>query len=229
MLKKTRGIVINYIKFRETSIIVKIFTRDLGLKSYIVNGVRSSKTSSKISFFQPMSLLDLVVYDKEGASLNRISEVKLAHAFRLIPFDFYRSGVAMFMTEVLGKSLYDHDSNEGLFDDLWDNILELDAPDVKLGIFPLAFLVSTSQQLGFGVDNADEFFLQVYEDPKGSPYALSTKNALDELLRSRFQSVSGLSKTERNQLLDDMLRFYQMHLDRFGEIKSLGILRSMMY
>lgn len=104
MLKKTQGIVIHYIKYRESSIIVKIFTRDLGLKSYIVNGVRSAKSKSKMALYQPLSLLDLVVYDKENASLNRISEVKLNYPFQRIPFDFHRSGVAMFVGEVLSKA-----------------------------------------------------------------------------------------------------------------------------
>ena len=58
MLKKTSGIVLSHIKYQETSIIVRIFTRDLGLKAYLVNGVRSMSKGSKIALYQPLTLDD---------------------------------------------------------------------------------------------------------------------------------------------------------------------------
>jgi DNA repair protein RecO (recombination protein O) len=51
MLHKTRGIALSYVKYRETSIIVRIFTRQFGIQSYIVNGVRSKSAKTKIALF----------------------------------------------------------------------------------------------------------------------------------------------------------------------------------
>ena len=70
MLYKTHGIVLNYIKYKETSIIVKIYTESFGLTSYIVNGVRSKKARHKVAFFQPLTLLDMVVYHKKNTQLK---------------------------------------------------------------------------------------------------------------------------------------------------------------
>ena len=65
MLYKTRGIALNYIRYRESSIIAKIYTEAFGIQSYIVNGVRSSKSkTNRIALFQPLTLLDMVVYHK---------------------------------------------------------------------------------------------------------------------------------------------------------------------
>lgn len=61
MLVKTRGIVLNFIKFRETSIIVRMYTEQLGLQSYIINSVRKKAPGSRMALFQPFTLLDLVV------------------------------------------------------------------------------------------------------------------------------------------------------------------------
>ncbi|WP_373396659.1 recombination protein O N-terminal domain-containing protein [Algoriphagus halophilus] len=91
MLHKTSGIVLSYIRYKESSIICKVFTRELGLKSYLINGVRSQNSKSKIALYQPMTLLDMVVYNKESTGLQRISEVKLTRANQLIPFDFNRT------------------------------------------------------------------------------------------------------------------------------------------
>ena len=92
MLQKTRGLVLSHIRYQETSIIVKIYTEELGLQSYIVNSVRtkSSKTN-KIALFQPLTLLDLVVYYNEKKSINRISEQKCNYPFSSIPFNIVKS------------------------------------------------------------------------------------------------------------------------------------------
>ncbi|GAB3658655.1 hypothetical protein GCM10028791_31730 [Echinicola sediminis] len=228
MIKKTQGIVIHYIKYRETSIIVKIFTRDLGMKSYIVNGVRSAKSRSKMAFYQPLTLLDLVVYDKENASLNRISEVKLAYPFHRIPFDYFRSGVAMFVGEVLGKAIYDNYQNEFLYDYIYNAVTYLDQEGVNLGTYPLTFLLEASKFLGFSPETASEFFEQVHPDVNDSNYALEEKRHFTLLLQQPFDARTKIPAAIRKKLLDDLLAFYRIHLETFVEIKSLGVLRGLM-
>ena len=105
MLYKTQGIVLNYIKYRETSIIVRIYTESFGLASYIINGVRSKKARHKIAFFQPLTLLDMVVYHKRNAKLNRVSELKCKEPLMDLPTNIKKSSIAIFITEILIKSL----------------------------------------------------------------------------------------------------------------------------
>jgi len=81
MLHKTKGIVLNYIKYSDTSIIAKIYTEAFGLQSYIVNSVRSSKAKNKIALFQPLTLLEMVVYHKNHQGLQRISEMRTAEPY----------------------------------------------------------------------------------------------------------------------------------------------------
>ncbi|GGF34098.1 DNA repair protein RecO [Echinicola rosea] len=228
MIKKTQGIVIHYIKYRESSIIVKIFTRDLGLKSYIVNGVRSAKSKSKMALYQPLSLLDLVVYDKENASLNRISEVKLTYPFKRIPFDYYRSGVAMFVGEILSKSIYENYQNEYLFDFIYQSIAFLDSEPISLSTYPLSFLLETSRFLGFAPDSAGEFFEQTHPDVNDPYFSLEEKKHFTQLLKKPFDPEVKIPSTIRKSLLDDLLAFYKIHLDTFFEIRSLEVLRNLM-
>lgn len=228
MLKKTAGIVIHYIKYRETSIIVKIFTRELGLKSYIVNSIRSTKATSKIALYQPLSLLDLVVYDKENASLNRISEVKLSHAFQRIPFDFYRSGVAMFVGEVVGKAIYDNYQNEQLHDFLKKAILYLDSGELNLSIYPHSFLLQLSQFLGFSPADAGEFYQQLQQGAGSFPVSQEESAYFDQLLDNGFGSQTKIPGAIRRKLMDHLLLFYKVHLDTFSEIKSVKVLMQMM-
>ncbi|SHN25435.1 DNA replication and repair protein RecO [Cyclobacterium lianum] len=226
MLKKTSGIVISYTKFRETSIIARIFTRNLGLKSYLVNGVRSHKSKTKMAHFQTLTLLDLVVYEKENANINRISEVKLSRAFHRIPFDFYRSGIGMFMGEFLGKIIFDNYQNEQLFDHLFEEIVALDSEAFQPTVYLLLFLMKTSRFLGFEPADAADFYLQLPLDQSGKAYEDKRMN-LDRLMVTTEALPMAMPRKMRSALIDDWLLFYKIHMENFGEIRSLAVLRAM--
>jgi len=226
MIKKTRGIVISYIKYRDTSIITRIFTRDLGLKSYIVNGIRSSKSKPKMALYQPLTLLDLVVYDREGNSLHHISEAKLDYAFQKVPFDFHRSGIALFMVEILGKCIFDDYQNTELFDFLFEAVELLDKEQVSLGTYPISFLIQMTKYLGFDPEDAGNFYDQLPVN-RGNITHRAKENHLDRLIRDKFISTELIPKHIRKSLLEDVLLFYQLHLENFTEIKSLQVLRSL--
>ena len=95
MLKRTRGIVLGSIKFKETSIIVKIFTEEFGSASFIVNGVRSTKAKGKAALYQPLTLLELVIYYRIKR-FNEVSEAKMATSFTAIPFDPVKRTIGIF-------------------------------------------------------------------------------------------------------------------------------------
>ena len=98
MITKTRGIVLNYIKYGDTSIICKIYTEQFGLQSYIINGIRKSK-SKNIGLFQPLNILDLVVYHKKTSGLQRIKESKLDYAYKTLHLDMKKISVCFFLSE----------------------------------------------------------------------------------------------------------------------------------
>lgn len=227
-LKKTKGIVLSYIKYSESSIIVRIFTRDFGLKSYIINGARSKSAKSKMAFYQPLTLLDLVIYDKEGGNLNRISEAKLMMPFQLVPFDFLRSGIAMFMAEVMGKSVFEGYQNEEFFDFLESTIRLLDEKETTLVHFPLVFLWESSKYLGFAPEDSESFFMELKQYPQGPDVMEEEKDYLKSVISQSFLcSDTSPSKIRRN-MLDHFLLFYGNHLDLAYDWKSVKVLRQMM-
>lgn len=227
MLKKTKGIVIGYLKYRETSIIVHIFTRELGMKSYLVNGVRTTKATQKMALYQPLSLLDLVAYDKDNRNLHRISEARLDCAFKRIPFDFLRTTTALFMVEALRRAIPEHYQNEILFDFIYHLIRQLDEEETNLTLFPLVFLIEMTGYLGFKPGDSAEFYEQLPLQRAGSTF-LGKNELLDALLSKGRDLHSSYPSTVRRELMDDLLVFYRLHLENFGELKSLPILRNLM-
>lgn len=228
MIKKTSGIVLNTLKYQESSIITKIFTRELGLKSYVVNGVRSQGKSTKMALYQPMTKLDLVVYDKANSGLQRISDAKIEFPTQRIPFDFSRISIAMFMAEMINRSIYDNYQNEWLFDFLSLSIELLDEEECPLPYFPILFLIQQAKFLGFSPAEAMGFF----EESQHQTLSIEELNYcipfLEDALSNGYQASTKISSSVRRKLLNHMLDFYREHLDNPTPIKSLPVLRQIM-
>lgn len=216
MLKKTSGIVLNSIKFKETSLIVKIFTRELGLKSYLINGVRTQSKSSKMALYQPLACLDMVVYDKTNAGLNRISEARLSHNNQLLSFEFSRIGIALFVTEVIAKSIYENYQNENLFDFLESSVHELNHPEAKLDLFPLAFLIELAGYLGFAPERAQGYLDESRSQPFTPQELNDVRFFLEDLMLKAYSCDQKINLKLRRKLLDHLLDFYSEHLENPG-------------
>jgi DNA repair protein RecO (recombination protein O) len=231
MLIKTRGIALNYIKYRETSIIARVYTEQLGVQSYIVNSVRTQRKGSRIALFQPFTLLDMVVYTSHKGGLTRISEYKCAHPFISIPFDIRKSSMVLFLSEVVARTVKEEEENQPLFQFLYQAILAFDDLEEGFENFHLVFLIQLSHHLGFGPTSGKEIVEQVAfsanaQSATSAPTVLALQAYeayFDELLNDPARTTIPNGRVRR-ELLSVLVRYYQLHVDRLGEIKSLTIL-----
>jgi DNA repair protein RecO (recombination protein O) len=228
MLHKTRGIALSYIKFKETSIIAKIYTEDFGLQTYIQNGVRSVKSSSKIAFFQPLTLLDLVVYHKAGQEIHRISEMKCSLIYTSLHSDFKKIIVATFITEVLSKCIHEGNANFELFEFMNKSLIDFDKQSTDFINFHIHFLFELSTYLGFHPQSFDELKMQLVQY-RNSWINVFEDDSLKFICISLMEGIHGIKidSHQRRLLIDLLLDFYQSHVDNFGEIKSLKVLREL--
>ncbi|RZK34649.1 MAG: DNA repair protein RecO [Hymenobacter sp.] len=234
MLIKTRGIVFSYLKYRETSIIARVYTERRGVQSYLVNGVRKAKPPGRIALFQPLTLLELVAYvPRNGSDLTRLSEFRCAEPFRSLPYDVRKSSVALFLSEVLSKAVREEEENLPLFRFLHDSILAFDEQEVGVENFSLLFLLHLAGYLGFGISSGAELTDQlVMAGPaSGSGYSSGPQHLrlrefdqyFDQLLHAPGTSTIPNGHVRR-ELLAVLVRYYQLHIEGFGEIKSLDVL-----
>ncbi|NJL14119.1 MAG: DNA repair protein RecO [Microscillaceae bacterium] len=232
MLVKTRGIVLQYLKYQETSIITRIYTEQLGLQSYIVNGVRSPKArQNRMARFQALTLLDMVAYYKpHRAQLNRLAEVRCAHPFVSLPFEVKKTGLALFLAEIFGKTLQEETGNVPLFDFLWNHIRLLDSLSQGYEDFHLFMLVRLSAYLGFGVE-AGQDLLRELEECKPLLLPASERQiwtqAIDTWLAQAYYQSLAWPSSQRGALLDGLLDFYRLHFQNFDSLKSLNVLRAL--
>ena len=105
MITKTEGISISYIRYKDTSIIARVFTQHHGLQSLVVNGIRSKKSRRNPGYFEPFSVLELVLYWSKQKDIHRLSEFQAKYPLSGIRSDLRKSTITLFLSEILGKVL----------------------------------------------------------------------------------------------------------------------------
>lgn len=216
MLIKTPGIVLSSIKYQDSSLIVKILTRELGVQSYIVNGVRSKKAQGKAALFQPLTVLDMVVYFAENKSIHRISDVKLKKPLLSIQQNFQKTAIAMFLSEVIYKSLKNEsDPNHDLFDFVEHSIFKLEEDDDDFENLHISFLHHYIQYLGFESSDANDMNDMIRQSSQQSAVYFDEEHNWNAPVSGR----------KRQEYLSSWLSYYQAVLPGFGPIKSLEILK----
>jgi DNA repair protein RecO (recombination protein O) len=218
MIQKTRGIVFRFTKFRESSIIVTIFTEKFGVQSYIVNGVRSKKASNKIALYQPLTLLNLVVYHREQANIERIKEAQCFYPYDTLLTDIKKSTVAMFLTELLNKTVKEEAHSGELFGFICDSLIAFDKLQYDFENFHLLFMMKLARYLGFGVQNVNEVLGGRVTDEK-------IEKVITRLLPAAYDEPVPMTNQQRREILDLLVKFYIEHMGQLKELKSLAVLR----
>lgn len=245
MLHHTRGIALHSTKFSETSIIARIYTELFGLQSYLVKGIRSPRSKIKPALFQPMTLLDLTVYHKEKSTLQNIREAANHYPYQSISTDIRKSSVLLFMNELIFKTIKEVEPNQGLFNFLYENCIRFDQLSENIQLFPLWFSVHFSRFLGFWPSYDESPEKQIFNLKEGTFQAAAPDHDLyldkeqSKLLKILMNSgtqqesvvihpVSGIrypfSYELRNELLEKVLLYYQLHLPGFHGILSHMVL-----
>lgn len=245
MLQTTRGIVLRSVKYGETSLICTIFTDIYGVQSYMVQGVRSSSKTkqSRAGLLQPATLLDMVVYYKPQANLQRIKEFHPACIYTSLQEHIVKNSIALFSVELLLRLLPEHAPMPELFDIAFEYFCSLDAVDAHAaGNYPVYFLSACCNILGYNINgrytpatphlNLQEggFTAQL---PTERPFVPDEDAMmLDKLLQ--VQHISEIPAIELNgaarfRLLDWLLAFMHNHTQHMGEIRSLPVLRAVLH
>ncbi|MCX6266297.1 MAG: DNA repair protein RecO [Bacteroidetes bacterium] len=237
MLHSTKGIVFHTIKYSETSVIAKIYTELFGIQSYLLKGIRNSRSKIKPGLFQSMTLLDLVVYHKERQSLQSVKEVQLAHPYKTIPFDIRKSSVALFINELVYKAIREEEPNAGLFGFLWQTFTILDQTEENVSGFHLQFAVRLMHHLGIFPQNNYSEKCPVFDLREGMFRSIipDHQHYLDPLNSKIFSDIlnpeseiRNLKSEIRNHLLETILLYYQLHLPGFGGVQSHHILHEVL-
>jgi DNA repair protein RecO (recombination protein O) len=237
MLEKSRGIVLHQIKYSDSGIVARLYTRKFGRQSFLIRGMRNRKSGKHNILFQPMYILDLEISYKESREMNVLKEFSVSYSPYNIYSDIKKSSVAIFLGEVLTSVLREESPHEELFDYIEKSIIYFDGCREGFANFHIAFLAGLSSFLGFepGMrkDEHDSFFdmtngIFVPAPPVHGNYANpEISDILARIFLASYDTISNISLngSQRNEVLDTLIRYYSLHLSGLRRINSLEVLK----
>ena len=225
--------------YSESSVVAKVFTRQLGVRSYIIKGVRGRGGRIKQNLLQPLSSLDMVVYNNEKTDLNYIKELspRNVSTYQQINVSI-ENALRFFMTEVLYKALREAEPMPALFDYVDATTTHYPLPTTH---YPITFLLTVARHLGIEpLDNHSvrEPYFDLQEGrfvsaPTETTLSPSLSEKLHQYLLS-FHSPALLctplhsSLDERTALINALLTYYHLHLSGFSHFHSHEILHTIL-
>jgi len=236
MLHKTEGIILHSIKYAESSLIVKVYTSIFGLQSYMLSGAKGKKSKYKSALLQPLSLVDLIVSNSNKGGLQRVTEINLLKPYMDIPYHLVKRSIAIFLNEILYKVLKEEHADISMFEFIKNALLVLDLRQDSCSNFHIYFMIQLSPYLGFSPQGSLEGNTNFFDLKEGCfistipthRHYLNLNNTLlfHQFLVATFENFQSipLNRMQRRELLQALILYYQLHIDAFGEIKSLSIL-----
>lgn len=240
MQQATRGFVFHMVRYADTSAVVKVYTENFGLKSYLVKGLYNKKSKLRPSLFSHMTMLDLIVYQRDNRGLNYISEANICRHLQTVTGDMSRSAVLMFINELLYKCIKEEEPNRQLFRFIETSIDLLNNPDVPVPLFHLHFMLRLTTFLGFAprfskVSQGSFFDMEegIFMDSEPlHRYYISGPSAtlLERLQLADFNILKEISFSAavRDDLLIKLIEFYRLHIPDMGEMKTVRVLHEIL-
>ncbi len=227
----TEGIVLHKVNYSETSLILKIFTLQNGIQSFIFQGAK--RKNKKGNLISPLSIIQINYFQRHDSDLAKISTIESEISYKTIPFDPIKSGIVFFINEIIYRSVKEEQYNPEMYHYLKNCLKILDLLE-KPANFTIQFLIDFTKHLGFYPKiEKDARFFDLLEG-KFTKYSPNHPNYIDgenvqfllKLMQAKFDDdcEPQLNSKQRRSLINDLICYYQAIFDNFGQIKSLPIL-----
>lgn len=230
----TKAIILTSLKYGDTSLIVRAFTASDGLKSYMLKGVLSAKKAKlKTAYFQPLTQLEIIAIHRNKGTLESIREAKINYPYQSVHKNIAKNAMTLFLAEMLTHCIHEEETNPALFEFLEASFQWLDMHD-EIANFHCHFLIQLTKYLGFYPDTSamrSSFFDllegKFTDTPSLHPVLMGENlDYLKSFLGIHFDTLHTIkmNKTNRQELLQSLVLYFELHLQGFRKPKSLAVL-----
>lgn len=236
MQQTITGLYLNHTNYGDTSVILKLYTLQHGTTSFIVKGIKRKKGGQAL--LQPFHYLELSSNFRADKELNFGSQIRLSKPSYSLTSDIRKSTVALFITEVLNKTLKETAPNEELYL-LTENLITYYDESSFIPLFHHYFLTQLIVYLGvtpnFGrnksIDllNITDGIFEYNPEPNSNYFSLETSLAFKQLLGMNFDGLSQLKlvKEVKKDLIINLIEYIETQAQiKKGSIKSYKILET---
>ena len=235
-----QGIVLQSIRYGDTSLVVKVLTRNHGLRSYMVKGAFNRNAKTRAALFQNLHLINYIEAGKPNkGSLGYMKDVQIATVYQSLPFVMNKSAILMYVSELLTKTITEQEQNEALFDFIVRSLQWLDLVEQDYANFPLFFTLELTRHLGF-YPKANHQPGYCFDMMEGSfahdyplhPYYFDATDAalLATLLDANIDEACRipLNVNQRRSMLDGLITFMRLHAPVMKDFHSYEVLKTVL-
>ncbi len=147
-----QGIVLHIVHKTDKTTLLYAYTRERGRQVFAVYGAGGRK--KRLADLAPMSIVELTV-QPSARDIPVLQEVRLIYVPTRIPFEVRRQVIAMYIAEVLSKTLKYEMTDEPLYHFLLSVAQDIDQTD-DLTSFAGEFMTNLSILLGYGGQPIEE-------------------------------------------------------------------------
>lgn len=231
-------VVIRKIKHSDSHSILRAYSRQLGTVAFAVREGKTAEAGRRRALSMPLTVLECVAVKRQGSELMSMSEPRAIFQSIGIRLHPAKNAIALFMAETLGVVLHDSPPDVLLFDFLCRAVELLDTlPAHRVANFHICFLIHLAAMLGIAPDFGDYTRGRVFDlidgrfrssAPLHGQFLSTADSAAAALLgRITFANMHlyKYTRAQRNEVLDHILRYYEMHYTAMRTLKSPEVLR----
>ncbi|MEM6807473.1 MAG: DNA repair protein RecO [Bacteroidota bacterium] len=237
MISKTEGIVLRTLKHQDANLITTLYTREFGIKSFLIKGYRSTRAKSRHSYFQPLSIIECVFLNKENRSLHKITESKVAVYLQEVQTQPIKLSLGLAMLEIFYDTVKEEEKNEALYQFLYNIITKLDRSEKRLIQIFIYFLLHHTRYLGFFPNDQSEGASRISFDFRNGVFVPS-KQKVDPvapvLQRFMYSNLADLPDPHSCQqitfdgntkrfLIKTLFDYYKYHIDGFKYPQTMKV------
>jgi DNA repair protein RecO (recombination protein O) len=225
-MKIQKCFLLSYVKFGDNDAVLHCFSEENGFQSFFAKGIYSAKNKKKPYLF-PLNFLNITVSKPvENNTISRISKIELGNEY----YDFEeisRTSILFFLADFLHQVLREEGFNRTIFDEINSVRKEISSGNSNAS---LGFLIRFLQISGLAPLPNSAGFL----NPESGLFEPVISHAFFDENISQIWSIFlssenvyaiRLKRNQRNEFLDSLMFYFQVHITGFYTPQSLAIVR----
>ena len=240
MKQKMQFIALRTVRHNDRHSILSAYSAECGRVAFAIPAGAGKEASRRRALLMPMSIVECVADIKPGREVSLMSEPRALAPLMGLRTNPIKSSIALFLAEVLGVVLRYGPPDSTLYKYICSSIEVLDLlPSNRSANFHVCFLWGLGRFIGIEPDT-EEYRTGMVFDMQDGRFRMSAPLHPNYLDSERSQAVAAvsrmryatmhlfkMSRAQRNELLDGILRYYSMHYAGLQSLRSLEVLREL--
>jgi len=151
MIEKADAVILSSKKYRETSKILTLYTKEFGRLNMIAKGsrVKNNKFGGSL---EPLSHVSIVFYNYPQRDYQYITQSSINNYYKNIHNDINKTMIAMSISEIIYNTMHPNDPNHSIFKLLVDTFDALESEEKDFLKYLVYFQIHYAHHLGYKPD-----------------------------------------------------------------------------